>query len=261
MREEDEFAAAMEIFTGSTCPICLTVIQGDPDVIEAHVDSCLLHAARLQQEQALSENDGDNGGPSILRVTDDVDLIASGFYVRNRYQQDIDGEVDVDGDDEDIFGHAQFTEVDILSGTFSNNADAAPVGAIDLDNVGSAPTRPYLDGVDNILEPRPKGEAADSSEAPASEINIAIMNARQQGNEKNLIQALESKIKLLESMRVSSSTSSLCRICLDPYTEPTVSTQCWHTCCRECWLRCLSTRLCPICKRITSAENLRRVYL
>ena len=59
-----------------------------------------------------------------------------------------------------------------------------------------------------------------------------------------------------------SSTSLLCRICLDPYSEPTVSTGCWHTCCRECWLRCLgSTKMCPICKRITGAADLRRVYL
>ena len=58
------------------------------------------------------------------------------------------------------------------------------------------------------------------------------------------------------------STSLLCRICLDAYEEPTVSTGCWHACCRECWLRCLgSTKLCPICKRITEAVDLRRIYL
>ena len=114
--------------------------------------------------------------------------------------------------------------------------------------------------------------------------DLAIELARRAGDQGALVRALESKVQLLvgyacfipprvrlkltyvrttqESTKVSSSTSLLCRICLDPYTEPTVSTGCWHTCCRECWLRCLgSTKLCPICKRITGATDLRRVYL
>jgi hypothetical protein len=73
IRDENEFAA-MGMFTGSTCPICLTTIHGDPDVIEAHVDSCLMHAAGLQEQQVLAGIDGDNGGPSIVRATDGVDL-------------------------------------------------------------------------------------------------------------------------------------------------------------------------------------------
>jgi hypothetical protein len=57
--------------------MCLTTIQGDLDVVEAHVDSCLLHAARIQDEQARANNNpwiDENGGPSIVRVTDGVDL-------------------------------------------------------------------------------------------------------------------------------------------------------------------------------------------
>ena len=42
-------------------------------------------------------------------------LIASGFYVRDANHEDIEDEIDVEGDDEEVFGQAQFTEVDILS--------------------------------------------------------------------------------------------------------------------------------------------------
>jgi len=100
-------------------------------------------------------------------------------------------------------------------------------------------------------------------------VDVAILMAKRKGDREALLVALENKIRLLENPVVTSqscsspvSNPSLCRICLDPYNEPTVSTGCWHTCCRECWLRCLgSTKLCPICKRITAAMDLRRVYL
>lgn len=58
------------------------------------------------------------------------------------------------------------------------------------------------------------------------------------------------------------SSSTTCRICLEPYTDPTCSVACWHVFCNSCWLRCLgTTSLCPICKHISLASNLRRVYL
>lgn len=112
----------------------------------------------------------------------------------------------------------------------------------------------------------------------SEEVESAVAFARQRGNSALLVAALESKIKYLvhfcyvvfkicsskqqQSARAMSSPSVQCRICLDPYAEPTLSTGCWHTCCRECWLRCLgSTKLCPICKRITCATDLRRIYL
>jgi hypothetical protein len=66
------------------------------------------------------------------------------------------------------------------------------------------------------------------------------------------------------SVAISTITASspTCRICLEPYVDPTCSVACWHVFCNDCWLRCLgSTKLCPICKHISSATSLRRVYL
>lgn len=63
----------------TTCPMCLEVIQGDPDVIEAHVDSCLAHAMRVQEQpnavvgDTWEEVDVDDN--TVMRATDGANLI------------------------------------------------------------------------------------------------------------------------------------------------------------------------------------------
>lgn len=189
------------------CPVCLETVFGDPDVTEAHVDACLVHAIPSAHEQIEIRT----GGSSRTRVTDGANLSASGFYVRDINHQDIEDEVDIDGDDEEVFGRAQFTEVDILSASRSMSSSRDSETTIEIEEASTS------------LIP--------STKHPS------------------------------DSQPEQSNPVPTCRICFDPYTEPTVSTQCWHTCCRECWLRCLESRLCPICKRITTASDLRRIYL
>ena len=52
------------------CPVCLKTVFGDPDVTEAHVDACLIHA--MPSARDLAEID--IGGPSRTRVTDGANL-------------------------------------------------------------------------------------------------------------------------------------------------------------------------------------------
>ncbi|KZV76056.1 hypothetical protein PENSPDRAFT_646600 [Peniophora sp. CONT] len=239
--------------TSEPCPICRQTIAGDPDVFAAHVDACLAHAALVEQQQHHSRSatpeefdmdvdvgDADEGdidvdggdpweeiagpdGVSRLRLrASNAGARALGFDVRDSSAQDVDIDVDIDGDDEVAFGVAQFTEADV---------DGAEV-------------------------PGALMEEAD--------IEAAISSARRNGDDRALILALENKVKFLQTSPSSAAvtTNSSCRICLDAYVEPTVSTGCWHACCRECWLRCIgSNKLCPICKRITAASDLRRVFL
>lgn len=40
---------------GTLCPVCLKMVPGDPDVVEAHVDACLAHEARMQSERERLE--------------------------------------------------------------------------------------------------------------------------------------------------------------------------------------------------------------
>ncbi|KAI0796987.1 hypothetical protein C8Q75DRAFT_742951 [Abortiporus biennis] len=284
---------------GTTCPVCRKLVQGDPDVVEAHVDACLAHEASLQDERDRQakerrelesiEHDGweevEVDGEIRIRVTDGVTFQGTGFDVRDRSQQDVEDDIDVDGDDDVIFGAAQFTEQDILAAEAPSRASHSTHEDEDvqIDDDSEAqeeegvelPTSITLEKslkdlvaegklVKRRLNPEEPKQTLDEvmGVGEAEQVDRDIDNARVCGDNANLITALENKVKLLESTRVSSSTSSLCRICIDPYNEPTVSTGCWHTCCRECWLRCLgSTKLCPICKRITSASDLRRIYL
>jgi len=51
------------------CPVCLERVFGDPDVTEAHVDACLVHAT--------PDAEIDVGGPSRARATDGVNLTGS----------------------------------------------------------------------------------------------------------------------------------------------------------------------------------------
>lgn len=71
-------------------------------------------------------------------------------------------------------------------------------------------------------------------------------------------EALLQRIARLEARLES---SGRCLICLDSFVNPVVSTVCWHVCCEVCWCQTLgSKRLCPQCNRITSPDDLRRIY-
>ncbi|KAM6496093.1 hypothetical protein JOM56_008799 [Amanita muscaria] len=253
------------------CPVCINIIQGDTDVLEAHIDACLADQAR--REEAAAAMDETEGVGHIGDVT------GTGFHTRNPGDRDVEDDVDIDGDDLAVYGEAQFTEGDLITLAQDrepnglNTPDEDEIIEIDSDVEEYCEHKSLHELVaeGKVNKRTTKGDGVDAVRAKMNEVmgigdterlDLAIAVARNKGDKTALIVALESKVKLLESMRVASTTSLLCRICLDPYTEPTVSTGCWHTCCRECWLRCLgSTKLCPICKRITSATDLRRIYL
>lgn len=226
-------------------------------------------------------------------------ILGTGFLTRNHNDQDVEDEIDIDGDDG--FGTAQFHEGDVLDldarPVSTTSARTQPTAGHSLhpgDVDGPCPEQENEDQPANVLreliaqsrmrqEPVPREAVTLIPEM--DKIDVAILMAKRKGDQDALLAALENKIKFLVCSEESSiipsfinllqetsavvsqssspvSNASLCRICLEHYNEPTVSTGCWHTCCRECWLRCLgSTKLCPICKRITAAMDLRRVYL
>jgi len=231
------------------CPVCMRDVEGDPDVVAAHVDACLAHA-----ELEFHADDTDADDDASQDVDDDIDLweesegldgvrrlrlrggsraaaaaaAALGFAVGDRTAEDVEDEIDVEGDDLGTFGAAQFTEADVL-------AEAGDAGL--------------------------SGHHGASRHAEVVDLDLEIERARRGKDPQELILALESKVRRLANAPSEGSALG-CRICLEAYSEPTVSTGCWHACCSACWLRCLkATGVCPICKRITVAGDLRRVYL
>ncbi|TFK64047.1 hypothetical protein BDN72DRAFT_825991 [Pluteus cervinus] len=282
-REDEEGPSDQSGFSRITgggemvCPICSTTVRGDQDVLEAHVDACLANESirqrqereqeealrRVQQQQQVEqweeypEVDGAVGHVGDVRGT--------GFLTRNREEQDVDDEVDIDGEDQ-TFGDTQFTEGDILGPSSEESIGEDLQVEIDGDEEDEAQLaqKTLRDLIAGGVKHRPpeNGTAQEhaSEVTTVEEIDLEIQAARKKGNRSKLVTALERKVDFLQS--TPASTALQCRICLDPYDEPTVSIGCWHTCCRECWLRCLgSTKLCPICKRITGATDLRKIYL
>ncbi|KAF9481866.1 hypothetical protein BDN70DRAFT_991605 [Pholiota conissans] len=280
LKDDDESNAKdtwLQRFTGEviTCPVCSVTVRGDRDVVDAHVDTCLAHENQTMEEARLlelqrrveEEETWEDEGNYVGSVR------GAGFYTRFE-EEGVEEDIDIDGDDQAIFGAAQFTEKDVvpIHAQISDAVDEdVEVEIEDSDGENQEATLRHLVAAGKVVKRDIQVDINDTVKKQMNEVmgvseidklDLAIVSARQRGDRIALVLALESKVKQLEYATVSSSTTLLCRICIDPYTEPTVSTGCWHTCCRECWLRCLgSTKLCPICKRITSATDLRRVYL
>jgi hypothetical protein len=124
--------------------------------------------------------------------------------------------VDVDGDDEAVYGDAQFTEGDILGHTEDPNEDADVqidgdgTGTSDEDEDGNAQRKTLRDlvaegkvvrrrsppGADGVNAVKAKMEEV-MGVGDADKMNIAVNSARRNGNSSALIQALENKIKQL----------------------------------------------------------------
>merc|ERR1712183_283965 len=79
-------------------------------------------------------------------------------------------------------------------------------------------------------------------------------------NAEELVEKLKKKLYemdlLFENERIK------CFICMSSYQNPVVSTNCWHVCCEECWMRALGAKkVCPKCSMIVSPASLRKIYL
>uniref|UniRef100_UPI00358FFA51 E3 ubiquitin-protein ligase Rnf220-like isoform X3 n=1 Tax=Myxine glutinosa TaxID=7769 RepID=UPI00358FFA51 len=183
---------------------------------------------------------------------------------------DSDVDLDVDGDDTLDYGKPQYSETDVIPcgggierqemqepGTprsTGNSGDASPgMGRIHADGsswpADEATSSSHLDG-DARGSEQNKGDESESDRVRRSEeagmVTIAALKVRILELEKDLKR--EHKYK--------------CLICMDCYSLPLTSIQCWHVHCEECWMRTLGAKkLCPQCNTITSPSDLRRIYL
>uniref|UniRef100_A0AAY5KHA0 E3 ubiquitin-protein ligase RNF220 n=1 Tax=Esox lucius TaxID=8010 RepID=A0AAY5KHA0_ESOLU len=138
--------------------------------------------------------------------------------------RDSDGDLDVDGDDTLEYGRAQYTEADIIPCS------------------GHEP-----------------GELGDMEQLRGAVLNGGTLSNR--GSALTTLDALKTQIRDLEK-QLSRGDRNKCLICMDTYSTPLTSIQCWHVHCEECWLRSLGAKkLCPQCNTITSPGDLRRVFL
>ncbi|XP_028282855.1 E3 ubiquitin-protein ligase RNF220a isoform X3 [Parambassis ranga] len=255
-----------------------------------------------QREGALGDDDsadmdGENGrgfeeyewaGQKRIRATALLEggFRATGFATCSIKESaaDSDADLDVDGDDTLEYGKAQYTEADIIpcSGAGEDQGEArereALRGAVlkyegSLGGMPSNRITPEFskwandempstsNGESSKTDPSTPSSSSSSSSAPRTCKNSEIEKVTEEESTATTIEALKARIRELEK-QILRGDRYKCLICMDSYTMPLTSIQCWHVHCEECWLRTLGNKkLCPQCNTITSPGDLRRVYL
>ncbi|XP_052332923.1 E3 ubiquitin-protein ligase RNF220-like isoform X6 [Oncorhynchus keta] len=274
---------------GQVCPLCSAPLAGTEEEMSRHVEQCLFKREGAFAEDDSADMDGENGtrfeeyewcGQKRVRATT---LLEGGFrgtgfaMCSTKENHDSDADLDVDGDDTLEYGKAQYTEADIIPCSGEDQGEAkereALRGAVLNGGMPSNRITPEFskwasdempstsNGESSKQQPPQDPNAAcSSSNAPRTCKNSEIEKITE-GSTATTLEALKARIRELEK-QILRGDRYKCLICMDSYTMPLTSIQCWHVHCEECWLRTLGNKkLCPQCNTITSPGDLRRVYM
>ncbi|XP_051964999.1 E3 ubiquitin-protein ligase RNF220 isoform X2 [Xyrauchen texanus] len=189
-------------------------------------------------------------------------LVSSTF----KEHQDSDADLDVDGDDTLEYGKAQYTEADVIPCSGNEPRDSEERQAQRGDVLNGETTRrlsPDRTKLANTETPTTSNGEFDNNTSTTSPrtCNNSEFEIVWDDPSLSTLEALKTRIRDLEK-QLTRGDRFKCLICMDSYTVPLTSIQCWHVHCEECWLRTLGAKkLCPQCNTITSPGDLRRVYL
>lgn len=254
---------------GVHCPVCHQALQGSPDQLAEHVDRCLARGGGDDEDESVdaegSFDEYEWAGQSRLRATA---LLEGGFRAagwvtsggssssvsrRDAADEDDDQEdLDVDGDDCDTFGQAQYTEADLIPLESDEPAEER-----DRQRLRQALISPNQRGSGSTVEETRR----DTTENDTSTSSEETQPGDGGGALSQVVMSLRERVRQLEQQHQSANLTK-CLICMEPYTVPVVSVCCWHVHCQDCWLKTLGAKkLCPQCNSITAAADLRRIYL
>lgn len=216
-------------------------------------------------------------------------------------QNEEDEDLNVDGDDSQVYGEPQYSERDIILPMVDNNRKEN----VYLRNlvIGESPNKNFMrpsgngrNGIDgrngtengegqeqpttsssfghSIAETEIKCESTASSSRITIDLNdgsvkeVTTVTANQPSvstpaqSETAASQIIEALKEKIREYEAIIKNKSKCLICMDEFRIPVVSICCWHVHCEECWLRTLGARkLCPQCNMITSPTDLRKIYM
>ncbi|XP_045543295.1 E3 ubiquitin-protein ligase RNF220 [Salmo salar] len=187
----------------------------------------------------------------------------------NEGRGDSDADLDVDGDDTVDYGRAQYTEADIIPCSQREPGEVEERNALRgaVLNVGTLSNRVTLEHSKWTNEGCPSTSNGERNKLDNSIASLhrtcknSDIETVSEDSALTTLDALKTRIRDLEK-QMSRGDRYKCLICMDTYTTPLTSIQCWHVHCEECWLRTLGAKkLCPQCNTITSPGDLRRVYL
>jgi hypothetical protein len=193
---------------------------------------------------------------------------AAGIGITIQKEENDEEELNVDGDETQIYGPSQYSERDILlmdeneqQGYLRDLVIGENSGNSSQIRRSSSPEIPNAEKVGALTREENNQNLANSA-SPNSKIDNKLASSpdlRTQESSRQIIESLKSKIREYENFIKN---KPKCLICLDDFKKPVVSICCWHVYCQECWLYSLGARkLCPQCSMITSASDLRRIYL
>ncbi|XP_016301029.1 E3 ubiquitin-protein ligase RNF220-like isoform X6 [Sinocyclocheilus anshuiensis] len=268
---------------GQVCPLCSTPLTGTEEEMSRHVEQCLFKREGATEEDS-ADVEGENGtqfeeyewcGQKRVRATT---LLEGGFrgtgfaMCSAKESHDSDADLDVDGDDTLEYGKAQYTEADIIPCSGEDQGEAkereALRGAVLNGGVPSNRITPEFSKWASDEMPSTSNGESSKQEPSSSSLSSTPRTCKNSEIEKitedstaTTLEALKARIRELEK-QILRGDRYKCLICMDSYTMPLTSIQCWHVHCEECWLRTLGNKkLCPQCNTITSPGDLRRVYL
>lgn len=225
-----------------SCPICNKFTSDD---ITLHVEMCL---ERMDTTGTLCDGSDDENidvegdalkfeeyewaGQTRVRASSLLEGGFSGLGIGTSICkpsiEDEDTDIVVDGDDSQIYGTFHYTEQDILNYRIEENS--------------------HLTDTDFIAIP----SNAEENYRNKSDQDLA---------KDTIIESLKLRIRELENREVAKGQFK-CLICMGRYKTPVVSILCWHVHCEKCWLQTLAAKkICPQCNVITSAHELRRIYM
>ncbi|KAM9238623.1 E3 ubiquitin-protein ligase RNF220 isoform 2-T2 [Leptosomus discolor] len=190
----------------------------------------------------------------------------SGFIMcSGKENPDSDADLDVDGDDTLEYGKPQYTEADVIPCTGEEPGEAKEREALRgaVLNGGTPSTRITPEFSKWASDEMPSTSNGESSKQETMQKTCKNSDIEKitEDSAVTTFEALKARVRELER-QLSRGDRYKCLICMDAYTMPLTSIQCWHVHCEECWLRTLGAKkLCPQCNTITSPGDLRRIYL
>ncbi len=209
-----------------------------------HLEACLRTAIPDDDgEDDEVDVDGNDGfetytwaGQTRVRATSLIEggLRGAGFVSITQGNEDEELDIENDGDD---YGSAQYGEEDAIPPEAEDETEER-LRAAALPKQKAPTRRAVSEGND---------DGDDEPVAGPSNVN---------GKHYDDPDSLRRENRLLRQQL------PLCNVCMDAFTKPVVSVACWHVHCEQCWLRALGAKkLCPQCKVIVRARDLRRIYL
>lgn len=243
----------------SCCPICNEKLSGTAEELNGHVEVCLKKQRGATEDEPVDvEGDDDQyeeytwAGQTRIRATTMLEggFARSGFQVSNSKRiSDEELDLNVDGDDSEMYGRPQYNEADIIPCSSEEPNEEREREALRGAVLGVT-TCPALIPVAGTSE---EGMDINNAESSPSHNTQHLSNS----SPNEVIEALKTKLKEKETDH-----KTKCLICMEPYSKPVTSIQCWHVHCEDCWLKTLGAKkLCPQCNMITSPGHLRRIFL